>query len=69
MPVSHTQRFEGVVTELRGQGLTVKVVSASNETWYVKGDGIYLGYIATGTELLALKAANRLNLPGIKALG
>ena len=57
------------MAELRAQGLQVKVHSAANDTWYVKGDGIYIGYIATGAELLELKSASKLNIRGIKSLG
>ena len=62
-------KVDGMVSELRSQGLTVTQLSASNETWYIKGDGIYLGYVATGEELLELKRANRLSLAGVKSLG
>jgi len=57
------------VAELREQGLQVQVHSAANDTWYVKGDGIYIGYIASGAELLELKSASKLNIRGIKSLG
>jgi len=57
------------VAELREQGLTVTVHSASNDTWYVKGDGLYIGYVASSAELLELKRANKLNILGIKSLG
>jgi intracellular sulfur oxidation DsrE/DsrF family protein len=56
------------VAELREQGLDVTVCSAVDEAWYIKGDGLFSGYIASGTELLALKSANRLNIHGIKSL-
>jgi hypothetical protein len=69
MPVSNPTKYDGAVAELRQQGLTVTVHSASNETWYIKGEEIYSGYIATGVELLELKAANQLNLRGIQSLG
>jgi len=61
--------FDRVLVELRKQGLTVTLHSASNETWYVKGEEPYTGYIASAAELLELKAANKLNLRGIKSLG
>jgi hypothetical protein len=63
------QSVDEVVAELREQGLTITVHNASNETWYVKGDGLYTGYVATGTELLELKRRNKLNILGIKSLG
>jgi hypothetical protein len=62
-------KFEGVINELREQGLQVTLFSALNETWYIKDDGIFTGYIASGAELLELKSANELNIRGIKSLG
>jgi hypothetical protein len=62
-------KFDGVVAEIQEQGLTVTVHSGLNLTWYVKGDGIYIGYIASGAEMLELKRANQLNIRGIKSLG
>ena len=66
---SDTHKFDDLVAELREQGLAVTVHSAFNETWYVKGDGIYTGYIASGSEMLELKRTNQLNLRGIQSLG
>jgi hypothetical protein len=65
----NSDKFDGVVAELQDQGLTVTVHSALNETWYVKGDGIYVGYIASGAEMLDLKRTNQLNIRGIQLLG
>jgi hypothetical protein len=65
----NVRRFDEVVSELRNQGLIVTVHSASNETWYVKEDGLYVGYVVTGEELIALRTENRLNLRGVKSLG
>jgi hypothetical protein len=62
-------KFEGVINELREQGLQVTLCSALNETWYIKDDGIFTGYIASGAELIELKGANKLNIRGIKSLG
>jgi hypothetical protein len=62
-------KVDGAIAELRGQGLQVTVFSKLNETWYIKGDGIFTGYIASGAELLELKSANKLNIRGIKSLG
>jgi hypothetical protein len=62
-------KFDGVVAELRDQGLQVTLCSALNETWYIKDDGLFTGYIASGAELLELKSANKLNILGIKSLG
>ena len=66
---SKIAKFDGVVAELRSQGLTVTIHRAPNETWYVKGEGIYQGYLVTGQELMALKRSDTLNLRGIKSLG
>jgi hypothetical protein len=67
--LSKISKFDGVVAELRSQGLIVTIHSAPNETWYVKGEGIYQGYLVIGQELMALKRSNTLDLRGIKSLG
>jgi hypothetical protein len=64
-----THRFDGVVAELQEQGLIVTVHSAGNETWFVKDDGIYLGYVVSGLEMLELKSRNQLDIHGIRSLG
>jgi hypothetical protein len=61
--------FDRVLAELREQGLKVTLHSALNETWYIKGEELFTGYIASVAELLELKAANKLNIRGIKSLG
>jgi len=61
--------FDSILAELREQGLKVTLHSASNETWFIKGEELYMGYIASVAELLELKAANQLNIRGIKSLG
>jgi hypothetical protein len=43
------------VVELREQRLVVTVCSALNETWYIKDDGLFTGYIASGDELLEVE--------------
>jgi len=62
-------QFDSALAELREQGLEVTLCSALNETWYIKDDGIFTGYIASGAELLELKSENKLNIRGIKSLG
>ena len=62
-------KVDGIISELRSQGLTVTQHSATNQTWYIKGDGIYLGYVATGDELIELKRTNNLSLLGVRSLG
>ncbi|HTG72603.1 MAG TPA: hypothetical protein VMB70_02490 [Terriglobia bacterium] len=59
----------GVLDELKNKGLLVKAHNAMNKTWYIKGDGIFVGYVATSDELIELKRENRLDLSGIKSLG
>ena len=61
-------KVDGIISELRSQGLTVRQHSASRKTWYIKGNGTYLGYVATDDELIELKRTNRLSLPGVKSL-
>jgi hypothetical protein len=67
--IIRNSEFAAAVAELRTQGLTVTIHNVSNKTWFIKGEGIYQGYIATGDELLGLKHENILNLDGIKSLG
>jgi hypothetical protein len=62
-------KLDDVLAELRDQGLQVTLCNALNETWYIKDDGIFTGYIASGAELLELKSANKLNIRGIQSLG
>jgi hypothetical protein len=62
-------KMADVLAELRDQGLRVTLCNALNETWYIKDDGIFTGYIASGAELLELKSANQLNIRGIQSLG
>ena len=66
---TNSQSIVGIVNELEGQGLMVKTHDARNATWFIKGEGIFLGYIATSDELIELKDENRLDLSGIKSLG
>jgi hypothetical protein len=63
------ERFDSVVAELRKQGLDITVHNGANETFYIKAEGIFAGYVVTGTELLELKSANNLNIRGIQSLG
>jgi|KBSSwiStaDraftv2_1062776.scaffolds.fasta_scaffold2873304_1 hypothetical protein len=59
----------GVLDELESQGLLVTAHNALNKTWFIKGDGIFQGYVATSDELIELKRENKLDLSGIKSLG
>jgi len=67
--MANDYRFDGVVAELRKQGLVVSVHNPSNETFYIKAEGIFAGYVVTGTELLELQTKNHLNIRGIESLG
>jgi hypothetical protein len=60
---------DAAVAELRKQGLTVRLHNRPNNTWHIADGGLYSGYIASGDELIALRAANKLNIRGIKDLG
>ena len=62
-------KFDCVLAELREQGLDVTACSMLNETWYIRDEELFTGYIASGTELLELKSVNKLNISGIKSLG
>ena len=64
-----TPMIVNVLHELEDQGLSVKSHNALNGPWFIKGNGIFLGYVATSDELIELKEENRLNLRGIKSLG
>ena len=66
---SSNHEVDEAVAELREQGLAVSVYSASSDTWWVRGNGVYISYLATSAELLQLKGAHKLNIRGIKSLG
>jgi len=57
------------LAELQEQGLSVRLHSRQNSTWYIADGGLYSGYIASSDELVELKRANNLNIRGIKSLG
>jgi len=67
--VSLIPERDAALAELRKQGLTVRLHSRENNTWYIADGGLYSGYIASGDELLELRRANNLNIRGIKSLG
>jgi len=68
MPSVITER-DAALTELRNQGLTVRLHSGQNDTWHIADGGLYSGYVASGDELVELRSANKLNIRGIKELG
>jgi hypothetical protein len=59
---------EAALAELRMQGLTVRLHSFENNTWHIADGGLYSGYVASGSELIELKRAKKLNICGIKDL-
>jgi hypothetical protein len=61
--------FVGILEELERQGVSIKSHNEFNQTWFVQGEGIFLGYVVTSDELIELRRVNRLNLYGIKSLG
>jgi hypothetical protein len=61
--------LDTALAELREQGLSVRLHSGKNNTWYISDGGLYRGYIASGNELVDLRRANELNIRGIKDLG
>jgi hypothetical protein len=66
---SLTPELDAALTELRNQGLTVRLHSVQNNTWHIADGGLYSGYVASGDELVDLRRADKLNIRGIKNLG
>jgi hypothetical protein len=69
MTTTDSPRFDGILEELERQGVSIKSHNEFNQTWFVQGEGIFMGYVVTSDELIELKRVNRLNLYGIKSLG
>jgi hypothetical protein len=69
MTITDSPGFDDILEELERQGVSIKSHNESNRTWFVKGEGIFMGYVVTSDELIELKRVNRLNLYGIKSLG
>jgi hypothetical protein len=67
--VSAIPELDAALAELQKQGLTVRLHSGKNNTWYIADGGLYSGYVASGEELVELRRANKLNIRGIKDLG
>ena len=66
---SSSSSVVAILEELQSQGLSVSMHDAHNGTWFIKGEGIFQGYVATSEELIELKEMKRLDLRGIKSLG
>jgi hypothetical protein len=69
MTTTSNPSFDGILEELERQGISIKRHNEFNQTWFVRGEGIFSGYVVTSDELIELKRVNRLNLYGIKSLG
>ena len=61
--------FHYVLADLHEQGLTVRLHSFENSTWYISNGTLYSGYVASSDELIELRRAKKLNFRGIKDLG
>jgi len=66
---SQSMERDTAITELRKQGLTVRLHSRQNDTWHIADGGLYSGYVASGDELIELRRTNKLNIRGIRDLG
>lgn len=64
-----TPELDAALSELRKQGLTVRLHSPQNNTWHIADGGLYAGYVASGEELIELQKDNKLNYRGIRELG
>lgn len=69
MTTTANPSFDSILEELARQGVSIKSHNESNQTWFVQGEGIFMGYVVTSDELIELKRLNRLNLYGIRSLG
>ena len=69
MSTTESSSLQEIVEEIERQGLLIKTHNELNHTWFIRAEGIFLGYVVTSDELIELKRINRLNLHGIKSLG
>jgi hypothetical protein len=65
---TYSSRIADILNDLEHQGLAVRFHGELPNTWFIDGQGIFLGYLATGDELIELERSNRVNLCGIKSL-
>jgi len=66
--MTYKLRLKGILNDLETQGLAVKYHDDLPNTWFIHGQGGFLGYLATGDELIELKRIHRLSLRSIKNL-
>ena len=66
--INYSSRIANILNGLELQGLAVRFHGELPNTWFIDGQGTFLGYLATGDELIELDRSNRMNLCGIKSL-
>ena len=66
--ITYSSRIADILNELERQGLVVRFHGELPNSWFIDGQGTFLGYLATGDELIELERSNRMNLCGIKSL-
>jgi hypothetical protein len=67
--ITYNSRVKDILNELEVQGLAVRSHEELHNTWFIDGQGHFLGYLATGDELIELERSHSLNLSGIRHLG
>lgn len=66
--ITYSSRVADILNELELQGLAVRFHGELPNSWFIDGQGTFLGYLATGDELIELERSNKMNLCGIKSL-
>ena len=66
--ITYRSRIADILDGLELQGLAVRFHGELPNTWFIDGRGTFLGYLATGDELIELEQSSRVNLFGIKSL-
>ena len=66
--ITYRSRIADILNGLELQGLAIRFHGELPNTWFIDGRGTFLGYLATGDELIELEQSNRVNLFGIKSL-
>lgn len=66
--ITYGSRITDILNDLELQGLAVRSHIELPNTWFIDGQGTFLGYLATGDELIELERSKRMNLRGIKSL-
>jgi len=66
--ITYRSRIADILNVLELQGLAVRSHAELPNTWFIDGQGTFLGYLATGDELIELERLKRMNLYGVKSL-